>query len=357
MQQSSDGNKPSPRSAVIQMLRSLGRVVSPFIALACTEAREPIVRAPQIVIPFSVVAESPPRPRYASVVEPQSRRRLGFNVAGVLSSVRVQSGDKVSRGQLLADLEAQDAAAQLVADLAILTATQQEFSSLESLRGSGSVTARQLDRASVSLAQARAQQQLSHQRLQKAKLTAIVDGTVQERAAEPGEVVGPGVPVVVLDEAGPMRASFGCTDREIDGFAIGETAVVHVVTSGQVVSGRITSVSASPDARDGLYSVTVQLPVMQAPLAAGTLIEVESTRPAPPLLMVPIEAVVRRSGKPQVFLLEPAGDLSRVQRVEVDLGRAFGPNIALRSGVSQNAEIVGKGAYFLESGQVVRVRR
>src|SRR5262245_36074367 len=105
MRQPLNGKAPSNRNELIRVLRLVGLAVSPMLAIGCTEAREPLVHAPQTVIPFSVVAESPPRSRYATVVEPRSRRRLGFNVAGVLRSVRVQSGDKVSRGQLLAVLD------------------------------------------------------------------------------------------------------------------------------------------------------------------------------------------------------------------------------------------------------------
>jgi HlyD family secretion protein len=69
-------------------------------------------------------------------------------------------------------------------------------------------------------------------------------------------------------------------------------------------------------------------------------------------LSVPQQAVVLRDGFNFVFVLKPD---QRVQKVKVQVGRRSADRIEIREGLAASAEVVVRGAGFLNDGDLVRV--
>ena len=75
--------------------------------------------------------------------------------------------------------------------------------------------------------------------LDKTVLTAPVDGTIGIRVAEPGEIIGPGKPVMTIDADGQPWFAFTLREDALHGLTIG-TTVALTVQDGRNIDARVT---------------------------------------------------------------------------------------------------------------------
>ena len=167
----------------------------------------------------------------------QARREstLGFERSGRIAQVLVDEGAAVRRGTLLAVLdvervtaqrrEMQAALAESEARLALATVTLQR---LEKIVAAGSVSRQRLDEARETRSAQLATVDLARRRLEsidvdlaKARLVAPFDGIVTARLADEGEVLGPGAPLLRLQEQGANEVRIGVAGRLADSLEIG----------------------------------------------------------------------------------------------------------------------------------------
>jgi HlyD family secretion protein len=138
--------------------------------------------------------------------------QLGFQAAGRIESIRVQEGDKVKQGQVLAQLDTRETEARLAQARAQIAATelrlhdaQRDLGRSRELLAGGAIGQEAYDKAQLAFqvaqsdnAQARANAQAIEAMLANMIIRAGFDGVVTVRHREPGEIVAPGVPVLTV---------------------------------------------------------------------------------------------------------------------------------------------------------------
>ncbi len=129
---------------------------------------------------------------------------LSFKVPGVLRRVAVGEGDRVRRGQLLAELDDTDYRVQLQATEAEYNQVKGDAERVMALWADSSTTASAADRARYGLQQITAKRDNHRNQLAYTRLYAPFDGRVQKRFFTGRETVGAGTPVLtLLGEARP----------------------------------------------------------------------------------------------------------------------------------------------------------
>jgi len=335
----------------------LGAPALAVIAIACLGCRHPETAAPppiQAVLTASVVARPEPVLTRRGSVSAGARLRLGFNAAGVVSLLDVRTGDVVKKGQLLAKLKDADATFALQAAEAHRARAERDYRAADSLVASGSLAAVQREDAQSSLHVAAANESLAAESLGQRQLRAPIAGTVLERLAEPGEAVGPGSPVLVIEDTKRLVVKVGVTEIELARVQSGQGAGLIVDGSDAVIPATVTSIAPAPG-DDGLYSVEVAPEAGRAAFRPGTLVTVRfEDRAATRAVHVPLDALVYRDDKTWVFVVGGAGDTKAHLR-EVAVDRADRKEVLVRNGLADGDRIVREGAQFLEDGQPVRV--
>jgi membrane fusion protein, multidrug efflux system len=288
-----------------------------------------------------------------------ARFRLGFRTPGVLRQVHVREGDRVTKGQLLAQLEDVDVSAALRSAEADLDEAAHESMVSESLVAHGALARRQSERDGSQLLRAQARQRQALQMLDSTRLTAPVSGLVYARMAEPGEVTNPGRTVLVIDQDGEPCVRLGLPQRDLARVHRDQEVLVETTSDGplQRFEAKVTSIVGAPNQEDALY--TVEVKPKAAPwtgLRLGTHVKLTFNEKSPEtVLRVPLDAIVRRRERDIVFVLEQTEGTTTARERRVSLGRAEGTAVALRDGVVEGERVVTEGAYFLEEGDGVRV--
>lgn len=345
-------------------------------ALSACGKPEPAAAPPRAVKLITVGAPAPEPPReYAGEVRAQIESRLGFQVAGKLTQRAVEPGQRVQRGQLLAQLDARDyeLAAQAARAQLQAASTQRDLAAadvrrFEALRAQGFISAAEMDRrqaqlrsAQAALEQARAQLASQGNQTAYTQLRADADGVITAVDAEPGQVLAAGQPVLRLAREGARDVVFAVPEDQVQALAVGQPVQARLWAGGQTLPARVREVAASADPATRTFAVKASLDEAAgpAPLGATAYVRLSAAAPAPaaPALQLPASALRQGpDGRSSVWLFDAASSTVRSQPVQVaGVGGADGNAVLIASGLQAGMQVVGSGVHVLEEGQAVRV--
>ena len=290
---------------------------------------------------------------------------IGAEIANYrITEVRVQVGDTVRKGQVLAriasdtvDIEMAEARAAVAELQAGATEAKGNAARATELKAKGFYSS-QLNiqyqtaehMAAARLAAARARQQAAELKLSKTNVLAPDDGVISARSATVGSLTQPGQELFRLIRGGRLEWRAEVPSADLAKVSAGAVAIL-TAPGGETVRGKVRTVSPSvdPQTRNGL--VYVDLPASKG-IRAGMFARGEFELARSSALTLPQTAVVQREGFAYVFRME--GE-DRVAQTKVNLGRRVGEQVEIVSGLAPAARVVAAGAGFLADGDVVKV--
>jgi RND family efflux transporter MFP subunit len=297
---------------------------------------------------------------FVGEVRAARRAELAFAVSGRVAQVAVEVGDAVRRGQVLATLDTQPLAAQLAGvqgELARIEAQRSEVQQrLERVRraqaagaaAAGELTAVQAEAAALDAAQraAIAQRDVASWSLEQATLRAPMDGTVAMRLVEPGQVGGPGAPVMALDGDGRELSMLLPASVPIKP---GQTLTLR--SAGAEQASRVLRVAGRLEA-GGVRRVFLAVPA-DAPVGSTWVAVLAGAAPQT-TLQVPLRAVLPDATAGSGRVLRLAKDGGTVEAVDVKLGALHGPRVEVTQGLVTGDKVIVAGAAGIRPGSLVR---
>lgn len=309
-------------------------------------------------------------PLTGTVVPEGAAQVLSFLVPGRVTSVRFREGERIARGQVLANLEAtsclaalEASAAQTRAAQAAAERAQDECRRMRILFERQSLAENDFLKydlarraAEEQLQQARANETSARKALADTWLKAPGPGVVIRRLIEPGLTVAPGQPAFEVAALGAVEIQVGLPENLVNAARVGQKAQVVVpAVPGGAREGTLRIVNAAVDPASRTYMARVAVPNPGGLLRLGMVAEVRIQGDArEDLLVVPCDAVVQDpQGVALVFEFRPAEGRVVARRVEV--GRMDGQGVQIRSGVDASTWIVVAGQHALRDGNPVQV--
>jgi len=286
-----------------------------------------------------------------------------------IAEVRVNIGDRVRRGQVLATFANDTLRAEVAqgrANVAEAEAAAAEAASnaqrARSLQATGALSASQINQylTAEKTAQARVQAaqalfQAQQVRLTQTSVLAPDDGVISARSATVGAVVGSGTELFRLIRKGRLEWRAEVTSAELGRITPGTTALI-TAASGARMEGRVRTIGPTVDPQNRTALVYVDVKSLSGPASgsarAGMFARGEFDLGAVPTLTVPQSSVVVREGFNYVFRVNPD---NRVSMAKVQVGRIAGDRLEVVSGLPADARIVAAGAGFLNDGDLVRL--
>ncbi len=367
-------NTPIPRSLVLRSALGVLCVATLGVAAGLSTAQDkPAAPAPKPALSVAVV--TPQKSQLAQTLAANGNlaawqeASVGAEAGGQrLAEVRVNVGDRVNKGQVLAVFATETLgaeAAQARAAVAEADAAAAEAAAnadrARTLQASGALSASQINQyltaektAQARLQAARAQSQVQQARLSQSQVLAPDDGIVSARQATVGAVVASGTELFRLIRQGRLEWRAEVTSAELGRVTPGTAASV-TTASGARLQGRVRMIgpTVDPQTRNALVYVDVRPAAgSAAPALPGMFARGEFTLGAAPALTVPQTAVVVREGFSYVMRVNPD---NRVSAVKVQTGRVAGDRVEITSGLPADARLVASGGSFLNEGDLVRV--
>lgn len=309
---------------------------------------------------------------------------VSAKIQGRLADLRVEEGDRVREGELIARLESSDYEAQVHRAQALLQRAAADLSENQRLlRQARDLAAQQIASrdqvdvaesrvrvAEASVAQARAEIGFARAQMQNTRILAPFTGTVVKKMAEVGESVAPIPPGVNLSmSSGAIVALADLDTLEVEA----DVSESNVARLGPEQPAQVT-VEAFPDRRYRAVlrqiiptadrtKATVQVKVtildrdaqLRPEMSAKVQFEepkVEAAgAPSAPVVTVPADAVVRRDGKAVVF---EAAD-GRARQRTVDAGPDRQGSVVVRSGLNGTETLIARPPETLKDGDAIRI--
>ncbi|MCX7847992.1 MAG: efflux RND transporter periplasmic adaptor subunit [bacterium] len=314
-------------------------------------------------------------------VEAWQEADIGAQVADNVRALYVEEGDIVTAGYVLAELDEEQARAMYEAAVAARKAGEAEvtlaettytnvatqFERTRKLYGEGVVGRQTYDDAETAMLLARgrlevAQAQLRRVeatedelliRLRRYKVVAPFDGVVAKRYVDPGAFAGVGAPLVRLVQLKPIKVVVEVPEGRVEVVKAGQAVRVAVDAVGVVVTGRVTRVYPTLDARWRTRTVEIRCENEGGQLRPGMFARVEIVSGERAELLVADSAVLRLPGSGLWHVYVVRGGVA--ERVDVEVVRTLGGWRVVRGAIREGEEVVVKGGERLQSGMAVEV--
>ncbi len=297
---------------------------------------------------------------------------IGADVAGLrLQDLRVNVGDVVKKGQVLATFDAapvQQDQAQARASLAEAEAAYADARGnaerARAVQASGALSQQQINQYATAEKTARARVEAAkavvasqNLRVRNTQIVAPDAGVISAREATVGQVVGAGTELFRMVRQGRLEWRAEVMAEDLGAIRPGQRALIDLPgraadgAAGNTVTGTVRQLAPTVDARTRYALVYVDLPpgtAARAGMFASGRFEVGTDS----ALTVPQEAVLMRDGFAHVAVLQPD---HRVQLVRVQTGRLNGNRVEVTSALPAGAQIAVRGAGFLNDGDAVQV--
>lgn len=286
-----------------------------------------------------------------------------------LTDVKVNVGDQVHKGQVLATYAAETIQADVAQAEANLLEEQahaaQDFANADRakrLDAEGALSKQEISlyitnakAAEAKVAAAKATLNVQKIRLKFTTVLSPDDGIISSRTATVGAVVNGGTELFRMIRQGRLEWRAEVTSAELHQIRIGDIAVITTTTGGTAVRGQVRMIAPTVNPQSRAALVYVDLPVSQsatAPVKAGMYARGEFQLGHSNATTLPQTAVVLRDGFNYVFVV---GADQHVQRIKVDTGRLVGDRLEIVTDLTPNTNIVATGAGFLNDGDLVRL--
>jgi RND family efflux transporter MFP subunit len=345
-----------------------------WLATSTAPAAAPSAPAPQPALTVRVVR--PQSQEWSKSIEaygnvaPWQEAVIGAEISNYrLADVLVNVGDRVRRGDLLAQVASESVAAELALSHALVSEAAAALAEARGnaerarqLQPSGAITSQQIcqylaaeQMASARVAAASARVQMDLLRMVQTRIVAPDDGVISARAASVGSLVQPGQELFRLIRGGRLEWRAEVTAAELARLSPGLPVVITTPQGGQV-TGRVRMVGPTVDPQTRYGVVYVDLaPASEAEggtlLRAGMFVRGDFDLGRAPVLTLPQSAVLLRDGFAYVFCLEKG---ERVAQVKVGIGRRSQAMLEIVSGLAADTPVVAAGVGFLTDGDLVR---
>ncbi len=294
---------------------------------------------------------------------------LAFRVSGKLLARRVDIGDQVKRGDLLATLDPGDQQAQARAAQARLSAAQAEWgrARADQVRFAALAKDQLISRstmdahnASAAAAQdqvtvARAELDVARNQAAYSRLQAPADGVITSRQAEAGQVVAAGQAIFTLAVDGAREVAFAVPESQKAAIHPGQAVRVEVWSDpGKHWPGTVREVAPAADPASRTYAAraTLDAPVgaLQLGQSARVFIDTEHSGQAA-VLSIPLTALQRDGDAIAVFVVDRKTSTLALQPVTV--GPYGDDRVPVTAGLAEDAWVVAAGGHLLRAGQKV----
>ena len=313
--------------------------------------------------PVSIISVQPES--FKSYLDVQGRvdfdqnASVGARAAGTLTSVRVQRGDRVGKGQVLATIDASilDASiaelrtrmelAKTIYDKQAGLWKQQIGTEVQYLQAKNNYQALQRNLATIN------QQRALY------NVVAPFSGSVDDVMPKLGETVAPGVPVVRLNSGAGGKILADVSEAYASAIKKGDKAIVTIPDlGGEEITCTVRSVGQSINATSRTFTVELQLPSSKAgqlrPNMVATVRIQNYDRPNTTVL--PVDLVQKDEQNSYVYVVAKDGGKAVAKKRVIKTGNTYNGKVEVLSGLATNDQVISGGYQNLNEGQMVAVQ-
>lgn len=290
---------------------------------------------------------------FTGVVQPYEEAHIAPAVPARINRIHVDVGDKVSRGQLLVEMDN----TQLFQAQVQLDNMKTELARLDTLLKAGAVTQQAYDqlKTQYQVAQSNIENLSTH-----TQVRSTLNGVVTARFFSEGEMFTgtpspAGKPAIVsINQVRPVKITVGVSERFLPNVKLGLPAEVRTdVFPGRIFEGKVSRIFPTIDRATGTFRVEIVVDNQDESLRPGMFARAVLNLGEQEALLLPALSVLKQTGSNERFVFVVENNVA--QRRTVEPGRKFDEKLEILSGVNPGETLVTTGQHNLIQGSGITI--
>lgn len=323
---------------------------------SCGLKKEKITPAPPVKVEVMAVSHSDVSDAhtYSGTIESGDGSEVSFSVAGTIKNIYVSPGQKVSKGQLLADLNAESLVNAANIAQATLEEARDAYARLKKLHDADALPDIQWTEMQSKLKQAENAAAIANRAVDDARIYAPVSGVIAEKMADAGQTVIPAMPVLKIVALGDVKVSISVPENEIASMKPGRTAAISIdALGGETRDGVLTEQGVVANPLSRAYDVKFRISNADGKLLPGMLCSVKLMTPATDdesaqgSIVLPPQAVLLSADNRNFVWLANGG---KAQMRYIEQGGITADGIIVSSGINPGDSVIIAGMQKVSNG-------
>ncbi|MGI5940871.1 MAG: efflux RND transporter periplasmic adaptor subunit [Pelotomaculaceae bacterium] len=355
-----------------------------FVALIGGCGKKTVTQEEEVLVPVEIaktrLADLAHTLNTTGEIIPFAEVAVAPKVSGRVAVIHVKVGDRVSRGQVLLELDATEARnAKTMAEAGVgvaranlnkakqgLADAELDYNRTKALYDSQAVSKAQFEQAESMLNNARIGVELAGEQLKQAEatlqnaeetynnftVTSPLSGLVATVNIENGELAGPQATALTVVELATVKVKVNLSENAVVSIKKGAEVPVTINSLNKTLTGTVASVAPKADPATRAFPVEIHLNNKDGDLKAGMVAVLDlQTGLSQGTVTVPVDALLERDGQYWVYVLEDG----KAKEVTVKKGITDGQLVEITEGLQEGQDVIVSGNHLVTDGQRVKV--
>ena len=285
----------------------------------------------------------------------QKESNLSFKTSGIIKTLHVNDGQKVSKGQVLASLDLSEIQGTLNKAQLAYEKAERDLKRVKNLYAEKVVTLETLENAQTAFDVAESDLKIVEFNFDYSVIKAPSSGIILNKLRESGELVTGGAPIFEFANSQQNWViNTGLVDKDVIKISLGDTAtVVFDALPNDRFMANVTNIGSSPDPANGTYEVEISLQHYPNNIRKGFLAKVELT---PSMKrnykLIPIESLAEAdNNNGVVYKLND----NRPKKVDVIVETILGDKALIIGDLTSNDWVISEGVDDVTDGQAIEI--
>ncbi|RTR39470.1 efflux RND transporter periplasmic adaptor subunit [Shewanella canadensis] len=288
-----------------------------------------------------------------ATLEAPQEANVVTRISGLIESINVEEGDRVTKGQLLAVIDAKRQRFELARSQAEVEIIEQELNRLKKMSNKEFFSADSMAKLEYNLQAALAKRDLAALQVQESMVRSPIDGVVATRFVKAGNMAKEFDELFYVVNQDELYGIVHLPEQQLQSLRLGQDAQIFANKhTDQTVHAKVLRISPVVDAQSGTFKVTLSVPNKNATLKAGMFTRVELRYDTHNnVITVPYNAVVNQDNEFALYVID--GD--NANRRAVSLGYREADTVEIIAGIEPGEQIVIRGHQNLKDQSLVEV--
>jgi membrane fusion protein (multidrug efflux system) len=270
--------------------------------------------------------------------------------SNIVTAVHFSDGQSVKAGQVLVELDREQANAALAVATAAFEESRSQYNRSRELVATQVLSKAQYEQLEATMKANEARVAAAKAQLSDTYIRAPFDGGVGMRRISLGALISPGTVITTLDDVSSIKVDFAVPEAHVGQLRVGQNVQARTnAYPGRKFTGRVVSIDSRVDATTRAVTVRAMVANNSAALKPGMFLTVELAQDHRPGVSIPEEAVIPEQARQFVYVI----DGKVVRKREVTLGRREPGFVEIVNGLSVGDHVVVEGTLKLREGTPV----
>ena len=289
---------------------------------------------------------------YVGTVEESTSVAVSFTGMGMVKQICVSEGQRVHKGQLIAEMDKTQAQNALAMAEASYKQATDALERMRQLHENKSLADMKWVEVQSKVEQAEASLSAAKKMLKDCEIHAPIDGIVGKKWVSAGETALPSQPVLTILDIKTLKVKVSIPEKEISTIKHDTPSFISIEAIGNnsLEGGKIEK-GVVADALTHTYDIRIALPNPDGEILPGMVAKVYLHGDSIQGMYLPVRSIQQSAdGKHFVWVVEGG----KAHRKDITMGKTMGNRIEVLSGLDKDDRVITNGYQKVSEGTIVQ---